>query len=155
MRIAALASAVALAGLTPAVAAPLFVPGTPVAQSGVIQVQDSAKIVRRDRFHRNDGGWKKKRLHFHDKRHRDRDHDHDRRDGLHRPKDTPKFAYDADGNLRIFDRDRRWRDDGWHDWDGRDWDRKRRKRPHIIKMNSFGFQEPSPELKKVLTAVPD
>ena len=174
LRIAALASAVAFAGLTPAIATPVFVPNHPATQSSVIQVQNST-IVRRDRLHRDDGGvWKKKRHQFRDRRddRRDRDHDGrdwdgrdwdghdwdsrdwDGRDSLYRPKATQKFAYDAYGNRRIYDGDGWDRD--WQDRDGRDWRKTYRKRPRIVKgMNSFVPRDISPELKDVLTAVPD
>jgi hypothetical protein len=156
LRIAALASAVAFAGTAPAVAVPKVVPGTPV-KSDIVKVgdgtrADSAKIIRRDRLHRDDGAWKKRR-HVRDRRDDRRDRDDDGRDWMYRPKATQKFAYDEYGNLRIYNGDGWDRD--WHDKDGRDWRKQKRKRPRIVKMNSFGYREPSPELKDVLTAVPD
>jgi hypothetical protein len=158
LRIAALASVVVWLGTTPTTAAPTFVAGTPAVQPDVIQVGDGVqadtKIIRRDRWHRHDGAWKNKRRHFRERRHDDRDHDNDGRDRLYQPKATQKFAYDGYGNLRIYDGDGRDRD--WDDWDGRDWDKKKkRKRPRIYKMNSLGYQEPSPGLKGILTTVPD
>ena len=172
LRVAALASVVAWLGAAPAAATPKFVPGTPAGQSGIVLVDDgigpdSAKIIRRDRLHRYDGGaWKKKRHHFNERRrdHRDHDDDHDfdGRYDLYKPKATQKFAYDEYGNLRVYD------GDGWdRDWDGRDWrkrrdwdkwdwdDKEKRKRPRIYKMNSLGHQQPSPGLKGILTTVPD
>ncbi len=149
----ALATGVTFAVAAPVQAAPMFVPNRTATQPDVIKVLDgaSAKTVRREKSFDNDRGpWKKKIRRHNDGGWEARDH----RDGnrnIYRPKDTPKFAYDAYGNLRIYDR-KRW--DGWDD-DGRDWDKKRPKRPHIIKMHSFGIQQPSPALKDVLTAVPD
>lgn len=175
LRIAALASAVAFAGLAPATAAPMVAPGTPAAQPDVVRVIDTT-VVRRDRLHRDDGGvWKKKRHHFRDRRDVRRDHDHDGRnwdardwdgrdwdgrdtdgrDWLYRPKATQKFAYDGYGNLRIYDGDG-WDRNDWRDNDGRDWRKTYRKRPRIIRgTNSFEPRNISPELKDVLTAVPD
>lgn len=144
----ALAAGVALAAVAPAQAAPVFVPSMP--KPDVIRVQDSAKIVRPDK---HDGSaWKKRR---HDREHR-REYRKERRDhgsraNLYRPKSTPKYAYDAYGNFRVYDGKKRWKDyDRWDDG----WDKKRKHR-RLYKMNSFGYQEPSPELKDVLTAVPD
>ena len=158
VRVAALASVGVWLGMAPAAAAPKFVPTTPAVQSGIVLVDDgigpdSAKIIRRDRLHRNDGGaWKKKRLNFREKHRDDRDHDRDRRYELYQPKATQKFAYDEYGNLRVYDGDGWDRD--WDDKDGRDW-KKKRKRPRIYKMNSLGYKEPSPGLKGILTTVPD
>lgn len=151
LRIAALASAAALAGLTPAAAAPGFAPSRPAVQADVVQVVDSATVIRRDRLHRDDGGVWKKRRHVRDRH--DGDRDRDGRDGLYRPKATQKFAYDEHGNLRIYDGDG-W-DRGWQDDDGRDWKKKKRKRPRIYRMQSLGTGKPSPGLKGVLTTVPD
>lgn len=163
LRVAALASVAAWLGAAPAAAAPKLVPGMPAVQPGIVLVDDgigadSAKIIRRDRLHRNDGGaWKKKRPHFREKRRDGRDHDNDHdfdgRYDLYKPKATQKFAYDEYGNLRVYDGDGWDRD--WDDRDGRDWDKKKRKRPRIYKMNSLGFQQPSPGLKGILTTVPD
>ena len=154
----ALATGVAIAFIAPATAAPMFVPmfepGAPTAQSDVVRVSDSAKIIHRGRLENGGGAWKKRRHHRekrHEKRHDARDFDG--RSKLYRPKETPKYAYDEYGNYRVYEGDR-W-DGDWDRRDRRDWDKKRRKRPHIIKMNSFGYQEPSPELKDVLTAAPD
>jgi len=120
-------------------------------QTSVIQVQD-ATTIRRDRLHRDDGGaWKKKRHHFRDRRDDRRDHGrrvHERRDDLYRPRATQKFAYDEHGNLRIYDGDGRDRD-----W--RDRDRRKHKRPRLYKTQSMGYREPSPELRGILTTVPD
>ena len=155
----ALATGVAIAFIAPATAAPMFVPmfepGAPTAQSDVVRVSDSAKIIHRGRLENGGGAWKKRRHHRerrHEKRHDARDFDG--RSKLYRPKETPKYAYDEYGNYRVYEGDR-WDGGDWDRRDRRDWDEKRRKRPHIIKMNSFGYQEPSPELKDVLTAVPD
>ena len=158
VRAAVLASAVAFTGTMPAAAAPIRVPSTPTVQSDVVRVVDSAKIIRRENSHHDGGAWKKRR-HNRDGRKHDRDgreHAWDHNDGSRkfRPKATPKYAYDAYGNYRIYDGDG-W--DDWNDWDASgDWDdNKRKKRPRIYKMNSFGIQEPSPALKDILTAVPE
>jgi hypothetical protein len=149
-RTAALASALGFVFLTPAGAAPLFVPQAAKAESDVVKVTDSMKVLRRKHFdHDADGHDGRKRRHWDGRRdHARHDHDHDgwRR---FRPKDTPKYAYDAFGNYRVYDGE-------WDDWDGRDWKRKKRKhhRPKIIKMNSFGYQDPPAALKEILTAVP-
>jgi len=45
-----------------------------------------------------------------------------------------------------------WVDKGWDDWDDKGWDDGHR-RPRY-KVESFGFQQPSPALRKVLTAIP-
>jgi hypothetical protein len=156
----ALITGVAFAAAAPVQAAPAFVQAAASAQSDIVRVQDS-KIIRREDS-RHDGVWKKRRFHS-EKRHERRHdaHDFDDFDGrakLYRPKATPKYAYDAYGNLRIYDGDG-W-DGGWDKrdrWDGDrwDWDKKKRKRPRIYKMNSLGYQEPSPGLKGILTTVPD
>ena len=163
----ALATGVAIAFIAPATAAPMFEPmfgpGAPTVRSDVVRVSDSARIIHRGRLDNDGGAWKKRR--HHRQRRHERRHDaraFDGRSKLYRPRQTPKYAYDGYGNFRVYDGHRwdrdRWDDGGWdRDWDRRDirdWDNKRRKRPHI-KMHSFGFQEPSPELKNVLTAVPD
>ena len=168
-----LATGLALTGIGYAAAAPGFVPASPVVRSDVVPIVDS-KIVRRDKAHHDGRDWKKRRHHreFREAkrdRWREKAHDHDGRAKLYRPRATPKYAYDAYGNYRVYDRGRRdgdWdRWDRWdgdrRDWDRRDWDRrdwddnKRRKRPRIYRMNSLGHQEPSPGLRGVLTAVPD
>ena len=154
VRAALLGSAIACVGVAPAAAVPIFAPGTPTVRSDVVQVGDSAKIIHRGRLENDSGAWKKRRFHRegrHEKRHETRDFDGRAR--FYRPRATPKYAYDAHGNYRVYD------GDGWDgDWNNRrdrwDWDKKR-KRPRIVKMNSFGFQEPSPELRDILTAVPD
>jgi len=144
-----LASAVAFAGVTPAAAVPAFVP--PGVQSDIIQIQNSV-VIRRDNPQHDSGAWKKRR-HHRDAREHSREHARHRDDGARkfRPRATPKYAYDAYGNYRSYD------GDGWDDknrWDG--WgDKKRRHRPRLYKLHSFGFQGPSPALKNVLTAVPD
>ena len=160
----ALATGMAIALIAPATAAPMFgpmfVPGAPTVRSDVVRVSDSARITRRGRLENGGGAWKKRRHHRerrHERRHDARDFDG--RSKLYRPKETPKYAYDEYGNYRVYDGDR-WDGDRWdgygrdRDWDRRDWGKKRWKRPHIMK-NSFGYREPSPGLKKVLTAVPD
>ena len=158
----ALATGMAIALIAPATAAPMvglmFEPGAPTAQSDVVRVSNSAKIIHRGRLENGGGAWKKRRHHRqkrHERRHDARDFDG--RSKLYRPRQTPKYAYDGYGNFRVHDGER---------WDGERWDRdrdrrgrrnwgeKRWKRPHIMK-NSFGYREPSPGLKKVLTAVPD
>ena len=163
----ALATGMAIALIAPATAGPIFEPifgpGAPTVQSDVVRVSDSARIIHRGRLDNDGGAWKKRR-HHREKRHENRRdaRDFDGRSKLYRPKETPKYAYDEYGNFRVHDGERwdgeRWDRDGWdRDWDRRDrrdWDRKRGKRPHIMK-NSFGYQEPSPGLKKVLTAAPD
>ncbi len=174
IRVSAFTAAIALTA-APAFAAPFFVPGAPATLSDVIAVQDSAKIIRRDGVREN-GVWKK-RFEQREAR-RELRRDRDARSNLYKPKSTPKYAYDADGNFRIYDGkkgdrdrwrrerwqddrwddwrrwdDRRWEDRGeWQDWDG--WDKKHWHRPRY-KMNSFGYQQPSPALKQVLTATPD
>jgi len=102
------------------------------------------------------------------------------RNDIYTPQATPKYAYDAQGRFTVYDgnvprrehrwdgrrndrrREWRWSNDwrGWDDgrWDDGRWDDKDRwddghRRPRY-KMQSFGFQQPSPALKKVLTAVP-
>jgi len=185
----ALAAGVILASTPMLAAAPLHVPRLTAASSDVVTVQDSAKIIRRDKPH--DGAWKKRPHNRGELRREGRREARDGRDGrnnIYKPKATPKYAYDAQGNFTVYDgnrprRDHRWRRDEWRwsndwrgwedrdrwddygDWDDRGhwddkghwddrghWDDKHRRRPY--KMNSFGFQQPSPALKKVLTAVP-
>lgn len=169
LRAAALASVLAWLGAAPTAAAPRLVSDMPRVQPGVIPgvtpgvtsgvtlvndvgVQpDSARIIRRDRLHR-DGAWKKKRRHLRDKHHHP-DRDDNGHNQSHQHKGTQKFAYDQYGNVIILDgdgRDRDWQDDG-----GRDWRNKKRRRPRIYKMHSQGVQQPSPGLKGVLTTVPD
>ena len=164
IRAAALASAVACAAVVQADAQPRLSPRIATVQSEVVLVVDSA-IVRREKPH-HDGVWKKRRHHergrHHENRRDARNWDND--GGAYRPRATPKYAYDADGNLRIYD-GRRW---DRRDWDGRgrwhrgndDWDTKKRPhRPRIIRMNSFDVRNPPPPpppaLKDILTAVPD
>ncbi len=122
---------------------------------------DNAKIIRRERRHRDGDGDKRRH------RREGRAHARDHHDGARqfRPKATPKYAYDADGNYRVYDgngwdgkgRGKSWdRRKNWYRWnDWNDWDHK--KRPRIHKLHSFGFQEPAPSLalKDILTAVPD
>ena len=146
-----LAAGLAVAGVAVTQAAPSFVPAPASVLSDVVQAQVDAKVVRRDRFHRDGGAWKKRHHHRQGREARDRDS----RANLYRPKATPKFAYDADGSLRVHDSNRRWNRDRWDDWDGRDWHKKMRKRPQIYRMNSLNHQEPSPGLRGILTAVPD
>ena len=146
---AALASAIAFAGMMPAAAAPAIVPDPPTARPDVVRVQNST-IVRRESSHRDGGTWKKRR-HHRDSREHSREHARDHEDGdrKFRPRATPKYAYDAYGHYRTYD------GDGWDrdQWDG--WDKKKRNhRPWIYKRQSFDFQGPSPALKNVLTAVP-
>ena len=165
----ALATGMAIALIAPATAAPMvglmFEPGAPTAQSDVVRVRDSARTIHRGRLENGGGAWKKRRHHRqkrHERRHDARDFDG--RPKLYRPRETPKYAYDGYGNYRVHDGNR-WDDGGWdgdgwdrdwdrRDWDRRDWDKKLWKRPHTMK-NSFGYREPSPALKDVLTAVPD
>jgi hypothetical protein len=150
-----LAAGLAVAGVGSTQAAPAFIPAPASVPSDVVQAQVDAKVVRRDRFHRDrDGGaWKERRHHHHEGRGKARRHDG--RASLYRPKTTPKFAYDADGSLRIYDRDRRWKHDGGDDWDGRDWRKKRQKQPRIYRMDSLSRQDLSPGLRGILTTVPD
>ena len=92
----------------------------------------NSKIVRRDKAHHDGRDWKKRRHHreFREAkrdRWREKAHDHDGRAKLYRPRATPKYAYDAYGNYRVYDRGRRDGDwDRWDRWDGdrRDWDRR-------------------------------
>jgi hypothetical protein len=158
---AALVSALACASLAPASATPMIRPGTPWSMSDVVPVVNS-KTVRRDGSHHEGGAWKKRR-HRHDHRdgaraerrhHRslraERRH-HDGRARLYRPRATPKYAYDAYGNRRVYD------GDGWNGddrWEGRR-DGKRRHRVRRIDDYDFGYREPSRELRKILTTVPD
>ena len=146
-----LAAGLAVAGVAATQAAPGFVPAPGSARSDVVQAQVDGKVVRRDRFHRDGSAFKKRHHHRQGREARDRDS----RGNLYRPKATPKFAYDADGSLRVHDSNRRWNRDRWDDWDGRDWHKKMRKRPQIYRMNSLNHQEPSPGLRGILTAVPD
>lgn len=189
-RALALAAGVTLASTPMLAAAPLHVPQLTATSSDVVKVQDSAKIIRRDKPH--DGAWKKRPHHRGEVRRDGRREARDGHNNIYRPKATPKYAYDAEGNFRVYDknrprRDGRW-DGRWHDrrddwrwsddwrrwedhdrwdnaywddgghwddkhWDDKDhWDDKHRRRPY--KMNSFGYQQPSPALKQVLTAVP-
>jgi len=160
IRAAALASAAVFAAILQAYAAPKPSPDIAPARHDLVLVQD-ARIIHRDRSHA-DGAWKKRRHNDSGwrKEHRrdagDRQRGRDRLGGPYRPRATPKFAYGADGNLRIYD-GRRRDDRGWDHRDGwghgDDWNRKR-KRPYITRMNSFGVQDPSLELRDILTAVP-
>jgi hypothetical protein len=156
----ALGAGVAFAGLTPAAASPLVVPDRPAMQTGVIQVQDSATVIRRKDAH-HDSVWKKNRHHREDRearRDRWRDvHDHDGRGRQFRPKATPKYAYDAYGNLRVYD-GKRWDDRDWDRHDGRrrgdDW-YKREHGPRIYKLRKSTVQGVPSVLDDILTAVPD
>lgn len=167
MQVLALGAGVALAGLTPVSAAPLFVPGQPAMQSDVIRVQDNAVVIRRKEAH-HDSVWKKRRHHFRERRElRDRDrhdaHDFDGRGRQFRPKATPKYAYDAYGNLRVYD-GKRWDDRDWDHRDGRrrgnDWDDdwhewKRKKGPRIYTFRGTNVEDVPSSLDDILTAVPD
>jgi hypothetical protein len=186
LRALALAAGVTFASTPMLAAAPLHVPQLVATSSDVAKVQSSTTIIRRDKPH--DGAWKKRPHNRGELRRDGRREAHDRHDGkgrnnIYKPRSTPKYAYDAQGNFRVYDnnrprRDGRWddrRDDwrwskDWRRWEDRDWwdeshwddghwnDRAhwddRHRRRHEYKMNSFGFQQPSPALKKVLTAVP-
>ena len=149
-----LAAGLAVASGASTQAAPAFISTPASVRSDVVQAQVDAKVVRRDRLHRDgDGGaWKKRRHHREGRR---ETRDHDGRSSLYRPKTTPKFAYDADGSLRVYDRDRRWKHDGGDDWDGRDWRKKRQKQPRIYRMDSLSHQNLSPGLRGILTTIPD
>jgi hypothetical protein len=163
----ALGAGVAFAGLTPAVASSLVVPSRSAMQTGVIQVLDSATVVIRRKDAHHDSVWKKRRHHRQDRearRDRWRDvHDHDGRGRQFRPRATPKYAYDADGNLRVYD-GKRWdnrdwdRHDGWRrgdDWrHGDDW-YKREHGPRIYKLRKSTVQGVPSVLDDILTAVPD
>ena len=180
LRVAALASVLAWTGIVPAAAAPAFMPYAPAMQSGVVQVVDSV-IVRRDNRRRERDG--DTRRHRRENREHARHHDDGVRS--YAPRATRKHAYDADGNYRTYDGDgwdddghwrgrnrgrdwRRWngwdsRGDwnaggDWNDWDRNgwhDWDHK--KAPRLYRRQSYSFQGtvPSPELRDILTAVPD
>jgi len=167
IHVLALGMGVALAG--PALAAPLFVPGQPTAEPEVIRVLDSsAPFKRKD----HDDGWKKRRHHHREGRElrdrdRDRVHDHDGRWRAHddddrgrqfRPNATPKYAYDAYGNLRVYDSDgwekRKWdHRDGWRHGDD-DW-KKRKHGPRIYNFRDYEARESFSTLDDILTAVPD
>ncbi|MEP9388419.1 hypothetical protein [Mesorhizobium sp. KR9-304] len=167
IRTLALAACVTLASTPTLPAASLFVPSLPAASSDVVTVQDSAKIIRRE--NRHDGGVWKRRPDRRGQIHREgrREAREAGRNNIYRPKVAPKYAYDAEGNFRVYDGNRPMRDDwhwsddwrGWEDhghWDDKGhWDDRHRHRPHQYKMNSFGYQQPSPALKQVLTAVPN
>lgn len=175
LRALALAAGVTLASTPMLAAAPIHLLQLTATSSDVVKVQDSAKIIRRDKPH--DGAWKKRPDHRGELRREGRREARDGRDNIYRPKATPKYAYDAQGNFRVYDKNRPRRDHRWHDrrddwrwsndwrrWEDHDrwddaywddnghWDDKHRRRPY--KMNSFGYQQPSPALNQVLTAVP-
>ena len=144
-----LASAIACAGLTPASAAPTFLPDTPKLRSDVVLAQNSV-IIRRENSHHDGGG--KRRHHRRDNGHFARDH----HDGFQqfRPRATRKYAYDAYGNYRRYSGNG-WEADRWRDWDGNRWDGEKRKhRVRIHKPRSFTVQGPSEALQDILTAVP-
>lgn len=181
LRALALAAGVTMASTPMLTAAPLHIPQLIAASSDVVKVQSSTTIIRRDKPH--DGAWKKRP---HDRGELRREGRREARDGqgrnnIYRPKSTPKYAYDAQGNFRVYDKNRPRRDHRWHDrrddwrwsndwrgwedqgrwddrggkWDdGQRWDDKHRRRPNQYNTYSFGYQQPSPALKKVLTAVP-
>jgi hypothetical protein len=179
-RAVALAAGVTLVSTPMLAAAPIHVVASTATSSDVVKVQDSAKIIRRDKPH--DGAWKKRPDHRGEARREGRHEAHDGqgRNDIYRPRSTPKYAYDAQGNFRVYDENRPRRDHRWHDrrddwrwandwrgWEDHDrwddnghwddkgyWDDKHRRRPHQYKMHSFGYQQPSPALKKVLTAAP-
>lgn len=146
-----LAAGLAVAGVASTQAAPGFIPAPVSVRSNVVQAQVDGKVIRRDRFHRDGSAFKKR---HHHRQGREGARERDSRAGLYRPKATPKFAYDADGSFRIHDSNRRWEHDRWDDWDGRDWHKKKQKRPQIYR-NSLSHQDLSPELRGILTAVPD
>ena len=154
-----LASAIACAGLTPAAAAPTFLPATPKLRSDVVLAQNS-EIIRRENSHHDGGdgrsagtiaattatlpgtimtapGSSAREL----------------------PRNTPTThtAIIAGMTANGWDADR-WHDwDGnrWRDWDGNRWDGEKRKhRVRIHKRNSFTVQGPSEALQDILTAVP-
>ena len=108
---AALASAIAFGGMTPAAAVPAIVPDAPAVRPDVVQVQNST-IIRRENSHHDGRAWKKRR-HHRDAREHSREHARDHDDGgrKFRPRATPKYAYDAYGNYRTYD------GDGWDDGD--------------------------------------
>lgn len=157
----ALSAGVALA--SQASAAPPVVPDAPAIRPDVIRVQESSKIVRRKEAH-HDGDWKKRRHDYRERRDvRDRDrrddaHDFDGRGRHFRPKATPKYAYDAYGNLRVHDGSRRWDDGGWDKRHGRhrrdEW-RERRPGPRIYKFRKYRAEDVPSALDDILTAVPD
>ena len=69
------------------------------------------------------------------------------------PSPTTSRKLDEYGNLRIYDGDGWDRD--WQDKDGRDWRKQKHKRPRLYRMQSLGTEGPSPELRGILTTVPD
>lgn len=160
-RVLVLGAGVALASQAPAT--PLVAPEGLAVRPDVIRVQESSNVVRRKEAH-HDGNWKKRRHDYRERRDvRDRDRHDDARDfdgrGRHfRPKATPKYAYDAYGNLRVYDGNRR-RDyrgwdhrDGWHRGD--EW-RERKPGPRIYKFREYKVEDVPSALDDILTAVPD
>lgn len=169
IHVLALAAGVALT--SPALAAPLFVTDRPAAEPDIIRVQESSTVVRRKDEAHHDSVWKKRRHHYRERRDlRDRDrheaHDFDGRGRQFQPKATSKYAYDAYGNLRVFDRNRKrdyrnwdhrdgWRsgDDYWHGEDWYEW--KRESGPRIYKLRKSRVEDVPSALDDILTAVPD
>jgi hypothetical protein len=153
----ALAAGLATIAVVPASALPILVPVAPAVRSDVVAVA-SSKVVRRHESAHDEGGVWKKRRHLRDavrpERHHRRVHKGERHGGhgndwIYRPQATPKRAYDAYGNFRVYD------DDGWEShrkWDK--WDHGKRKHPRVLRRMSTSTG-PSPELKEILTAVPD
>ena len=148
-----LASAIACAGLTPASAAPTFLPDTPKLRSDVVLAQNSV-IIRRENSHHDGGG--KRRHHRRDNGHFARDH----HDGFQA---VPPESYPEIRLRRIWELSPVWREwlgrgpewDRWRDWDGNRWDGEKRKhRVRIHKPRSFTVQGPSEALQDILTAVP-
>lgn len=156
-----LASALAGAVVAPAAGQPAFAPHAPKAGPAVILAQNSV-VIRREL---HNGGWKKRWHQRRDNKNSARNH-YDR-SWQFRPQATPKYAYDAYGNYRIYDGDG-WRDNDWrhHDWNGEDWNGSgwdsndgwdgngRKHRPRIYKRSNSTVPQPPEALEDVLTAVP-
>ncbi|MEW9807329.1 hypothetical protein ABUE31_15150 [Mesorhizobium sp. ZMM04-5] len=154
-------AALACFAATPAGAVPAMPQRLPDAAGYLLPVVSST-IVRRDGAQDGGGAWKKRR---HRRNHHDgegagrgyRGDSHSARRGddsrakLYRPRATQKFAYDAYGNLRVYD------GDGWDADDnrrGRHSAEHRHRQPRI-EYRGPGYRKPSRELRRILTTVPD
>lgn len=153
-----LTAGLAIAVSAPAWAAPGFIPIAPSVVSDVLPVVSSKTVRRHESAHHEGGVWKKRRDHR-DAARPERQHRKiqkaERRGGsggdwIYRPRATPKYAYDAYGNFRVYD------DHGWErhrKWDR--WDHGKRKHHRRVLRKTSSSTVPSPELKKILTAMPD